>query len=107
MALFYCFVDTINPKVMKIYLLTYAKAHRAMNMDKELSFQTLHKQDDYWQIIMAKVHQSKMLETKVIGWLKSKPLRQSKLYFEKNRKNFKIRKTKKKETKTELDLVLL
>lgn len=57
-------------------------------MDKELSFQTLHKQDDYWLIIMAKVHENKELETKAIGWLKSKPLRQSKLYFAKKRKNY-------------------
>lgn len=76
------FIDIINPELLKIYLLTHARTHRAMNMDKELSFQILHKQDDYWLIIMAKVHQNKELESKTIGWLKSKPLRESKLYFE-------------------------
>lgn len=64
-ALFYCFVDIINPKLLKNYLLTQAKIHRAMNMDKELSFQTLYEQDGYGLIIIAKVHQNKELETKL------------------------------------------
>lgn len=41
LALFYYFVDIIHPKLPEIYLATDVKEHRVMNMDKELSFQTL------------------------------------------------------------------